>query len=95
MPPFIVSLITKLLTFTDGYKTIFSAIGFFGYAVYLAFSQTPPDVDKAIQNFLLGLAALGIGHKIAKNTAAQGINDGPVTVSTLQKPVNESPRPVV
>lgn len=85
MPQFLVKLIASLLAKTDGYKTIFSAIGFIGYAAYLLFSTETPDVDKAIQMFLTGLAALGLGHKIAKNTAAQGISDGPVTPATLTK----------
>jgi len=97
MPPIIVTLITKLLAYTDGYKTIFSAIGFVGYAIYLLCSGTTPDVNGAIQAFLTGLGLLGLGHKLAKNTAAQNVVDGPVTPQMLTKEpfANGTTAPVV
>lgn len=85
MPTIIVQFITKLLSFTDGWKTFFSGIGLIGYAAYLAFSANPPNVDEAIKTFLAGLAVLGLGHKLAKNTAAQNVVDGPVKPEMLQK----------
>lgn len=78
-------LISSFLLKTDGYKSYLAGIGMIGYAIYLLFGTDTPNVEKAIESFLAGLGVLGIGHKIAKNTAAQNVVDGPVTPSTLTK----------
>lgn len=85
MPAFLVQIITKLLSMTDGYKTILSGIGMIGFGFYLLFVQKPPDVNSAIKTIFEGLAILGFGHKMAKNNAAQNVVDGPITPASLAK----------
>lgn len=58
------SLISYLLSLTDGWKTYSAAIGLLALAVY---QSTQKQYDLAAQSFLAALAAFGLRQAVAKS----------------------------
>lgn len=51
----------------NGYKTYLAGVGLLGLGVY---QLSQGEFEQAMQSFLLGGAALGLGHKVEKDKEA-------------------------